>query len=633
MSELIPLQVLMPEPDLLLRPAPGRAEGPQGYLLRLAEENCMSQRELKQLGVRYDPSWLTRQRLLPDSALDPGLHAHVTRMAGLLQDKGRIWNLRHARFCPLCLAEEPTWRASWEILFNDVCPHHRVWLVDQCGSCRQPIKWNREAILRCQCGSDLREESPGIAPENSRHLSSILEARLLGSEVDSDRPPLAGLDVEQVQRLIRYLGGYMDSASGPNPLKLRNAGSMQASWPVSSLAAEIVAQWPQAFHGCWTRIQEHGAGEKAGLRGLFRQAYYYLYKGLKEDAFLPVRDAFETWLGEHWKGGLCKRNRRLTAQLLDKVQWIPGKVAADQLGISIARLRSLVREGYLDGQESVSTKARRFLIVRRDQLDQINIQLANEMTMTAAMDALGIGKVRMQRLLRLLFPNARRIQNKEKMPWCVPRSDVEQLLGIENILPVVTIPEENQVSLAHVFKYWAWTAEEIVSLIESVRVREFVPAAALDSGRGIGRWIFDAGRLRAWQVSLNPGRMHWLKIPEAAKLLGVKQQVAYWLTQNGYLPVSEKLGFTDKTGARVRREDVGRFREEYVFGTEIAERLGTSSRKVARLLAEQRIHPIRGHSPDPCRQLIYVRDEGIRRFIMQMSRTSPQELQLVGTPA
>lgn len=621
------------DPDLLMRPSPGRREGPQGYQLRLAEANCMTWHELKQLGFRYDLQWIVKQHLLPAAPLDPALHAHITRMAELMQNKIRIWNQRHARFCFKCLKEDPTWRASWEILFHDVCPDHGVWLVDQCGSCRQPIKWQRDSLLRCQCGSDLREESSGTAPDSARRLSAILEARLLSRKLEPELPPLADLDVEQIQRLVRYLGGSMDPVSGPKPLKLRNAGWLQASWPVSSLAAEILVQWPQSFHDCWNRMQSYSEGEKTGLNGLFKQAYYYLYKGLPESAFLPVRDTFENWLGEHWKGGLSKRNRRLTAELLSKAQWIPGKVAADELGISIARLKTLVKEGHVDGQESVSTTGRNFLMVRRDHLDQLSVQLANEMTMTAVMEALGIGKVRMQRLIRLLFPNARRIQNKEKMPWCVPRSDVEPLLAIENDLLVVSIPEENQVSLAHVFKYWTWTAEEIVSLIETVRERKLAPAAALDSGRGIGRWIFDASQLRAWQASFSPGRMQWLKIPEAAKALGVKQQVAYWLTRNGYLPVSEKLGCSDKTGARVRREDVARFREQYVFGSELAEMLGTSSRKVARLLAEQRIYAIRGHSPYPCRKSIYVRDEGIRRFLMQMSRTSPSELQLKGNPA
>lgn len=607
------------EPVLLLRPQPSRFEGPQGYFLRLAEANCFTPSELKQLGIRYEPGWLSRQRLLPEPALDPALQEHVARMSGLWRNQSRIWNQRHARFCPHCLAEDPTWQAGWEILFYDVCPRHGVWMVDRCSSCRQPLQWNRDSLVRCQCGSDLREETSIHAPENSRRLSAALEARLLAKETADNLVPLAGLDLEQSQRLIRYLGGYMDPASGPKPLKLRNAGLMSASWPVSSLAAEISADWPRAFHACWTRMQESASDEKAGLNVTFRRAYLYLYKGFREGAFLPIRQAFEAWLGEHWKGGLCRRNRRLTARLLATAQWIPGKVAADQLGISVNRLRNLMQEGYVDGQESVSATGRRFLVVRRDQLEQITAQLAGEMTMTAAMEALGIGKVRMRRLLRLLFPAARRLNGKASMPWIVPRGEVESLVAVGTGLPIVSLPEEHQVSLAHVFKYWTWTAEEIVSLVEATKSGVLSPVAMLDSARGISRWVFEAGWLTAWQATLTSGHAPWLTIPDAALALGVKQQVVYWLTLNGYIPTSEKLSTTRRSGARVRREEINVFKERYVFGREIAALIGRSSRRTARLLAERGIYPIRGHSPDPCRQLVYVRDEGVQRFLKEVA--------------
>ncbi len=615
------------DPDLLVRPFPGREEGPQGYLLRLSEVNCLRVSELIQLGIRYDPVWLARHRLLPDPALDPDLRAHVARLAQGLTNTGRIWNHRHARFCPLCLADEPLWRAGWELYFHDVCPRHGVWLVDQCGSCGQPLRWNRDALLRCQCGSDLRQETAKGAPENPRHLSAFLEARLLGR--DAVVPvPMEGLDVDQVQRLIRYLGCYMDLGSGAKPLKLRNAGRMEISWSVTALAAEIVFDWPRAFHDSLNRLQESSAGEKTGLRGLFRNAYHYLYKGFREAAFRPLRESFELWLAEHWKGGLARRNRRLPAELLASVQWIPGTVAANQLKISIARLRNLVREGRIDGQESVSTTGRRFLVVRRDQLDQISSQLVGEMSMAAAMEMLGIGKVRMQRILRLLFPSARRTFDKAFLPWCVPRAEVDGLLAIGAHLPVQSIPDEQQVSLGYVFKYWTWSADEIVALVEAVKAGSLVPQAMLNSARGISRWVFETAQLRAWQQRLNKGPPKWVSIPEFARILGVKQQVAYWITQNG-LVRAERLGVLKDIGSRIRWEDVERYRQTYVFGREIAEILRCSSRKAARLLAEQGIYPVRGHSAEPSRQLIYARSDEIQRFLVQATGASPGAFKLV----
>jgi len=492
-----PMLALGNEPDLLVRPFPGRQEGPRGYLLRLAEANCMRLVELEQLGVQYQPTVLSRHRLLPDPALDPDLHRQVGQIAERVRHKGRIWNFRHTRFCPHCLAEDPTWRASWEILFNDVCARHGVWLVDQCASCGQAVSWQRDALLRCQCGSDLREERAFAAPEHPRRLSAILEALLLGRNEDAVPVPLAGLDVEQVQRLIRYLGGYLDPASGSKPLKLRNAGRMEVSWPVTSLAAEILHQWPVAFHDSLSRLQEASVGKKLGLQGLFKQAYFYLCKGLKESAFAPVRDAFDTWVVAYAKTGVSKRNRRLVEALLENVTWIPGNVAARKLSVSPARIRYLVQEGVLEGQESFSTTGRRFLVVRNDKLAAVSQHIAAEMDMTSAMAALGLGKVRMRQLLKLLFPTARRVTDRASMLWAIPRSEVEQLLAIGAGLPVVSIPEESQWSVAHALQFWNLDAEEVVALVEIVKAGKLKPLALDSSARGIGRWVFEINQLKS----------------------------------------------------------------------------------------------------------------------------------------
>lgn len=605
---------LLSIPDLLLRPAPCRYEGPQGYLLRLAEANCMSVSDLRQMGARYDLQWLKQNHLLPEAVLDPDLHAHIDHMAALLQSEGRIWNQRYARFCPVCLVEAPVWHAAWELMFLDACPRHGVWMVDQCSSCRQPLNWHRESLLQCPCGSDLRTEASGAAPASLCRLAAALEARLLRKETTHEVPPILGLDLEQLQRLVRYLGGYLDSVANPKPLKLRNAGLLWTSWPVSTLAAEFLAQWPEAFHDSWSRMQDKVQGIKIGLKKVFKQAHYYLYRGLKEPAFNSVRVEFEVWLGANWKGTLSKRNWNLGADLLKSAKWIPGKLAAEQAGISIARLRSLIKEGVIEGQVSVSTMERRFLMVRRDQLDKLNAQLANEMTMTEAMNAMGIGKSRMQKLIKRLFPTASHINNSTSMPWCVPRSEVAAYLSIGDELPTVNFLEENQVSLAHVFKYWAWTPEEVGSLVEAVRTGELKLKSKLDTGRGISRWVFDTLGLRAWHANLNRGQATCLSIPEVAHILHIKQEVAYWLARNEYL---EAEGSPTGRGLQVRRDQLERFRATYIFATEVTEQLCISPRTLISMLTPFGVNSLRGDGSEPCRQLVYRRSD-IRRGLLGM---------------
>lgn len=621
----------MPEPTLLVRPFPHRVEGHQGYLLRLAEANFLTLRDLAGLDIRFNLTSLLRNQLLPDKALDPGLHTHVALITILAESGGRSWNQQYARFCPHCLKEAAIWQAPWELMFHDACPRHGVWLIDQCSSCGSLVHWNREHLLRCACGADLRAETTRTCPLAVQRLSAVLAAQLLNRPIEAEFgiPLLQGMGVAFSQLLIRFLGGYLDPAAGAKPLKLQYAGQMSVSWPVTSLAAEILCDWPHAFHAALNQLQGAIRGEKISLKGFLHHAYRYLYHGLRSNAFSPVREAFEFWQAEYWKGGLAKRNRRLATHLLANVQWIPGNVAADRLGISMTRLRHLVREGKLEGQESVSTAGRHFLMVRRDPLEQISAQLAGEMTMTEAMNALGIGKVRMRQILRLLFPNARRATDSEFMPWCVPRGEVEVLLAIGHDLPVVGIPDEHQVALAHVFKYWNWSAEEIVALVDGVKSGMLSIIAQLDSTRGISRWVFATGPLRAWQLGLSSGLSNWLSIPETAKALGVKQQVAYWLVRNQLL-VAEKLVGKKGIGFRIHRKEIERFRQRYVFGTEIAAAIGRSSRKARLLLEAQGIQPVITDGVEPCRQLLYARSELLQRFLERAGTAEKDVFELVG---
>lgn len=614
-------------PDLLIRPHPHRNEGPQGYLLRLAEANFMTTHRLGELGIRFDAKILFRHQLLPPQALDPDLHEHVNRIGNLFRGKRRIWNQQYPRFCPHCLEEDPTWQAAWEVLFLDVCPTHRCWLVDQCSSCGKALSWTRDSLLRCSCGSDFRQEKVEEAPSFDVLLAERLENRLLHKEdrIVLGTYPFADLTLEQLQRLIRYVGSYLDPARGPKPLKIPNAGATVVSWPVTSLAAEILFDWPRAFHETLNQLQDAAPEKQSGLKGKFDRVYAYPYHALREPAFNAVRESFEAWVSERWKGGTAKRNRRLPLELLAKMQWIPGKAAADKLGISMAYLRYLIREGELEGQETVKASGRRFIMVRKDQLYAMDEKLANEITLTKAMEILGIGNVRLQRILKLLFPSARRIQDKIYMPWSIPRGEVMSLAEIGLELPVLRVFEESQVSFAHVLKYWNWNADEIVSLVESVKTGKMTPLARLEGTVGIGRWVFHREKLRAWHQQLDTGRAYWVTIPEMAIILGIKQQVAYWLTQNSYIR-AEKLGTVRDVGSRVKKVEIERFLREYIFATEIGDRVGHSSRKVMRLLTDVGIYPLRGNSSaEPCRQLVYRRSDALDRFIQKHEIQLPDD--------
>ena len=477
--------------SLPIRTQPYRDEGPQGYLCRLAESNLLSVNELNNVGFTFNYDLMLSHDLLVSNAVDPDLHHQMQYISMLWMQESRVWNLQYARFCPQCLAEHGYWKVEWELNFYDVCHHHQIWLIDQCSSCGEKITWHRAMLNRCSCGSVLQAEASKSCPVSMSDVATALSLKILRLHDETSPIVLRKTDIEQSQRLLRYLGNYMSLAAGKNPLKMRQAGDLNHSWPVTSLAAEVIADWPYAFHHALTQLEKqnrtHG---RPSLNEVFGQAYHYVFKALKEKPFEELRHQFELWINAAWKGGIAKRNKRLTSTLMKEAAWVPASVACDFIGISHQRLDLLIREGTIVGETHISDKGRKFVMVRRDNLEQAKEHLFGLIDMTMAGKLLGLQKRRMRQLLNLVFANAKKLGTSASAPWAVSRLEVNKLLDLSVNLGYLSIPDEGSVSLGHVLRYWTWSNDDIASLILSVKSNEIIPTNLLDSVSGIAAWVF-----------------------------------------------------------------------------------------------------------------------------------------------
>jgi len=594
---------------LPLKLEPYRDEGPQGYLLRLAENNLLTTQELTAIGISFDYDFMLNQGILVSDGIDPYLHRQMAFISMLWQSETRVWNTQYARFCPQCLAESGYWKTEWELNFYDVCHHHQVWLVDQCSSCGNKLKWNRTQLSRCSCGSILNAEHSTACPANMADIANVMSAKILQQDNSTLPLVLQKTDVEQTQRLIRYLGNYMSLAAGKNPLKMRQAGDLNHSWPVTSLAAEVIADWPNAFHNALTQLEKQNRVDgRPSLNEVFGQAYHYVFKALKEKPFEELRHQFELWINAAWKGGIAKRNKRLTSTLMKQASWVPAPVACDFLGISHQRLDLLIREGTIEGETHISEKGRKFVMVRRDNLQQVKDHLFGLIDMTTVGKLLGLQKRRMRQLLTLVFTDAKKLGTTTSSPWAVSRLEVNRLLELSINVGYVSIPDEGCVSLGHVLRYWTWSNEDIAGLITSVKSKEIIPVNLLDTVPGIAAWNFKESELKNWKLKNQNGMGAWLTITQAAKILGIKQQVAYELVNLGYLQ-SEVMPKQAKRGTRIRKSIIDAFNQNYIFATKIAEAMSCSSRKVINHFANFGKQPLSGPMIDGARQVLYKRED------------------------
>ena len=595
---------------LLLRPLLRKGEGQTGFLFRLAQTNEIDLVTLKNLNIQFDLQLLNGLGYLPELFLDSDIGKYAKLLEDTLIENPRAWNREVPRYCPICLKHDAYWRYEWEILYFDACPEHQLWLIDKCSECQQLLSWKRSDLLRCTCGANLCNQQSACCPDAIVKLCRTLQIINVGNET-----PLhitTHLKLSQQQRLLRFLGAYGDPSAGLRANALTGCYQLASSWQVTSLAAEILDQWPKSFHIILDVMQNLKNEMSAGkLFGRFGNFYTQLYREFSEPEFDFMRIEFELYIAENWRGSFSRRNRRLFEKLHQKMAWIPANVARKALGISNRRLRNLVKEGLINGEECYGNSGRKLLVVSR--LDIEASRLETELDLTAVANLLNLKKSRLVSLLPMLIPEGRKTGGAG-CPWAIPRKTIDDLLSVNQRVSEKTAPLAEEVSLAHMLRYWIWSDESIAQLLLATLDEIIAPVGKLNNQTGITGWIFCKSQLYNWHESTHQKLYHTFSIPEVAKRLSIKQEVAYFFVRNGILnsEVVKKGRFIE---SRIKPEELEAFSIKYGFGRDLAATVGTSSHALATKLSRLGIHPICGPKIDGCRQLLFEKNSELDKAL------------------
>lgn len=573
--------------SLLLRPRPEVFEGPSGYCLRVAEANLL-------------PYGYVAEDVLDFGDVDVDIAPLLQRWRALRCGPA-IWVHRRARWCPVCLAQHGHGRIGWELLFADACARCGHWLLDACSACSDPVTWRRGALARCACGANLCDQPSRIAPTAVVKLSRAMEQLALGLP-DCELPHLRGLSIAQCSRLVRVLGAYGSARHQRSPQKIVGADTMDVSWTISSVAGEILSNWPTAFHAFLARQAGLHSTTEGRMTGVFGGFYRALYKGLQEPEFDWVRRAFEDFIAENWTGAIGRRNRRMPEAVLARLAWLPATEAASQLGISVRRLEHLIQSGRVEASRRKSAAGREFVMVRREDVQVLNEDVTSDLTLAQAASMLGIKRQRLGRLLASLCPAAVKL-TLQGTPWVIPRDWLEAWLGRVSVLPQVHEVPQGAVSLDSLLRYGPLDDQAMVELLNDIAANRIQLIGKLDGHRGIAGLLVD--RQQVIDACHRSGR-DGLSVPLAAERLGVKQEVGYALVRAGLL-VAEHRSRGRRSAAVVSDASIDLFNATYIFATELARSLGRSPRAVVQALAEEKVEPVAGPSQGNCRQVVYAR--------------------------
>jgi hypothetical protein len=593
---------------LLIRPPICLNEGFLGYLKRVSDENGLpslfSRRKkigsLVSIVAMFDlwPQDRDHQKIEYIKHLDLNWNIHP-----------HAWNRHYSRFCPECFKTAQVWRIEWELLFFDACPTHGCWLVDTCSSCGQVLSWERKKFSYCDCGAALGIESSGTCPPALHQVMKIMHRKIAcNASPCSEKNVISHLSIEKIQHLIRFFGAYANIENNSRPQKISSIGSLNISWTITSVAAEILVRWPESLFMLLDKIYRYSDLDSTGNHRLnqhFGNFYDYLYGELSDADYDFIRTAFEAYLIANWRGQLAKRNKRISNSLFERSTWVPATYAAKQSGISVHQIRTMVIAGRLQGEErALKNSGRCYLSVKRTCIEELKRQKSEFLDLATMRRLLGLGKKRSSYLCEMLFPESLSPINDQRPTWGIPRADIEKILSIAKSLKTIEYLDVSSITVGHVIRYWHWSDTQIVNLIRQIQKYQFTLLGRLSGSVGIAGWVASKETLLDWFQTTFPDRKPGTSIVDVAKLLGIKQEVAYFLSRQGFIQTEEGKTKHGKVNF-ISHEALENFSRSYIFSSSIAKKWKTTSRCVLEIFQHHGVYPISGPNIDRGRQYLF----------------------------
>jgi len=551
-------------PSLPVRPRPIFGEATLGYLLRVARANGYE--TLAQLVSSFNRfEILCRALYLTTDEKDrlfgppPSYWESTDYSKGL---SGGDFNHTRLRWCPSCLRESIYLRGFWSVEVASICNRHGIRLIDQCPNCGTVQKLDKVNFEQCSCGA-LLFYTRGVEKVHGSvlQISQVLEDSLAQKTAYANLPALA---VSEWVRLITYLGQFSENFQPAKPGKIANLYQVDTAMRLTSQAAHLLEDWPRNFYRLLSSLQRQG-DNRLSIRKTFGPLYRVLYIDLSDACFQFLRDVFERYWIECWSGVVCGRHRAFQAETIaahPRLAWVK---AAKQAGIAPSLVRHLIRTEMISASEIELPSGRIVRSMDKKQLKELT-DIANAgFTLKEAAEQLALPESRVRALINdeLIEPLISRIHGNAAA-WLIPEKQLRRLYfaGREMNPPVA-------VTIQKVLKHWWLREGEFKALVQALLSARLVPVGLQTKRVPLGKLVFDEIQIRQWLTELRDATGAYLSVDEAAKRLGLKQQVVYDLVKAGLLATIQD----NLPGRRITPAALKEFNESYIALAEYAHSL------------------------------------------------------------
>lgn len=486
-----------------------------------------------------------------------GLNPRWTRRAATSGFHARV------RLCPACLREARVWQTEWLAPDSFSCSVHRLWLADKCNKCWQDLRWSNVRYQHCRCGRDLR-----LLPQDPLPFA-------LASGVD------------QMPRDVIDLVGTL-SLHGLDGKPGKKASRVD----VASIATRTVA-------GLGTL-----GDTKAGIADLLDRIRVAPSSAgtvqLLNEAFPSLKRRIEALSDEVWRRRLLSALERfveasattpnpIVGRNVECKESAPATVAqlAASVGVTPTRLAKTL-DRMIDGAVAtrVTSGGRVRRVVVGDQSKEIKEALAIILSCKAVGRRLGISAKRVSVLQSegLLAPMTE--SGCQRFLACIPDAQFDRP------------PETVELSEALCRLVRVDRTAALVQALLAGTVRCWRLTTASSEVASLATWHVCRDEVKAWTCAAPEDD---LSVPQAAKALGVKQEVAYHLIRRGLLNSTVRRGPARREMA-VPRFELQNFSRRYSQLSKLASGAGVGSRGAFEWAQAQGHRIVCGPTIDGCRQ-------------------------------
>lgn len=593
--------------NLLINPAPRGDESLAGYLHRLGHSNGLVNGEVLEFFKNSNDDevyeWLSYEQR-PIS-----WQATVDELRKPSVSNQKAWSFSNPKYCPICLLSDFYWRELWDLTLYTTCTSHRVPLLYACPFCDEKNKLSLLKAKSCsRCGHSILniKNSTEIVVQARHWVSRQLEKLFRELEVN-DVKDFDALSYEQFHQLAFRIGVRALSLDQYITLKVPVQDSLSIVPELASAAGKVFMGWPDAFYQLLTDLKQVRQSKISWqLASAFGPIYNDVYMFLNDKCFDFVRNEFERYVVLNWDGPLAKRNRRLSECTLLEHRWLPLKKAGRMTGLPESFLRRVHLSGELETREFQYACGKITAVVDIEQARKLSADVREPLNLRECSRLLWLSKKRIEQLITAGLLKTSGEAPKRGERWLI-RYD-----SILDLVPAVflQVSGDDFLTISHVAKHYLPTADGFPHLMKSIKSGDVSVFCGADSEAvNIGKWLVSSQEIKATAITFHTTpRPNGFSIGEAAKILGVKEEVAYALVRGGQLG-SETVQCSRRSAQLVSNKSIAHFQRNYILAPEIAKILRLSTISVRHYLRKWGFSPIAGPSllRVQCRQNVWRR--------------------------